>query len=436
MTNHLADEISAIVANMENQESQSNTQPPQDAIQDVYVLIVREHEVAEDQVQVVDSQPPQPQHEPSPSFDYMTLCIVLICCLPILASIFFQVYLFQHPPIATVTIIPTSQTMTLNGTMQLGRVIRPITISQSQTVPTTGKGHQDAKQATGYLTLYNGQFQSVTIAAGTILIGSSGIPIITDQEATIPAANPPSFGYVTVPAHAINAGSRGNIPAYDIHQACCATSVLAKNTQSFSGGQDERTYTTVTHNDIHSISTMLKTTLAHSITGALQGQRKPHEQLLLLPCTPTITSDHQPGDEATSVTVTVSQTCSAVAYNSQELETKATAYLVTQAQHTARAGYSLFGPVNVSVKQARISSTAPHLVFLSFKATGTWMYGLSSTAQAHIKTVIVGKTTQQALSLLGSMPGVEQATIRFTGFGDATRLPTSTGYIHIMLIVV
>src|SRR5439155_17826382 len=125
----------------------------------------------------------------------------------------------------------------------------------SQTTPTTGKGHQDAKQAQGAITLYNGLFTAQTIAGGTTLTGSSGVQIITDQDATIPAANPPIFGQVTVSAHAINPGMRGNIPAYDMNQACCTTSVLVKNVQPFSGGQNERDFSTVSTHDIHKIST-------------------------------------------------------------------------------------------------------------------------------------------------------------------------------------
>ncbi len=44
MTNNLEDEIRAIVASMDNQESQDNTQTPPEEIQDIYVLIVREQE--------------------------------------------------------------------------------------------------------------------------------------------------------------------------------------------------------------------------------------------------------------------------------------------------------------------------------------------------------------------------------------------------------
>jgi hypothetical protein len=439
MTNHLDDEIRAVLAGMDNQEKeQDKTQTPPDAIQDVYVLIVREQE--EEKTQIVDSTPIVPaQSAPVPrqhdSFRSAYLFVYFAVFL-ILATLTFQLYCIINPPIATVTIMPKSQTVTLFSTMQLGRLLPPLTISQSQTTPATGHGHQIATAATGYLTFYNGQFQSVTITAGTILTGASGIQIVTDQDATIPAGNPPSYGYITVSAHASNAGVQGNIPAYDINQACCATSVLVKNTTAFTGGQDERTYTTVTHNDIHNISTVLKTSLTQSMQGALEGQLRPQEQLHLLPCTPIVTSDHLPGEEATSVKVTISETCSAVIYNNQELQTKATTFLTTQAQQKNGAGYSLFGTVHVSVKQTTVSSTTPHLVFLSFQAAGRWIYGISPTAQEHIKHLIAGKITQEAEQLLAVMPGVAQSTIRFSGFGDDTRIPKTTGYIHLTIIVV
>ena len=372
MTNHIEDEIRALVANMDNQESQDNPQTPHEEIQDVYVLIVREQE--EDHTQIVDSTPTVTT-QPAPvtmQQDSFLSTYVFVCCslFLILSTLTFQLFCIVNPPIATITILPKSQQVTLSGTLQLGRLLQPITISQSQTTPATGKGHQSAKAATGCITLYNGQFQSVTIAAGTIITGADGTAIITDQDANIPAGNPPSYGQVTVSAHAINSGVSGNIPSYDINQACCATSVLVKNTNSFTGGQNERTYTTVTQKDIHSVSTMLKTTLAHSITGALQGQLQQGEALQLIPCTPNVTSDHPIGAEASSVTVTVTQTCSAVAYNSQELQTKATSFLATQAQQKAGAGYSLFGSITVAVKQATVNSTTPPLVFLSFSASG------------------------------------------------------------------
>jgi hypothetical protein len=437
MTNNLDDEIRAIVASMDNQEKEQDQYNQPEDIQDIYVLIVREHEA--DQTQIVDSTPLVPIQPVPITIEYGSfLSIYLFVCLSlflILATLTFQLYCIHNPLIATVTILPKSQQITLSGTMQLGRVLPPLTISQSQSTPATGKGHQNARAATGTVTFFNGLFTQQFVASGTVYTGQDGIAIVTTEDATIPPGNPGTgYGTLTVPAQAVTAGINGNIQPGDI-TITINNGLLVRNNQ-FSGGQDERNFSTVSQQDINKISTPLKISLAKSIQGALQGQLQPNEQLQLLPCSPTVTSDHQPEAEAQEVKVTVSETCSSVAYNSQELQTKATIYLATQAQHKAETGYSLFGTVNVSVTQATVSSTTPHLVFLSFKATGTWIYRLSATAQERIKELVAGKTTQEAQQLLVAMPGVESATIRFSGFGDATRIPKTTGYIHINLIVV
>ena len=107
-------------------------------MQDVYVLIVREQE--EDQTQVVDSSPTSTTTQQ----DSFLSAYVFVCCslFLVLSTLLFQLYCIQNPLIATVTIIPTSQQVTVSGTMQLGRVLPPLTISQSQTTPATGHGHQ------------------------------------------------------------------------------------------------------------------------------------------------------------------------------------------------------------------------------------------------------------------------------------------------------
>jgi VCBS repeat-containing protein len=396
------------------------------------IVICKEEEADRQEDNLIEATLVQPTKPPV--FIANATCTFYL--LLILSCIAFQVYEILNPPIATVTIIPTLQTVTLTGTLQIGRLLHPLTVSQSQTTPTTGTGHQDATAATGFLTFYNGQFASQTIAAGTVLTGASGVQIVTDQEAHIPAANPPIFGQVTVSAHALNPGSRGNIPGYGINQACCANAVLAKNTQPFTGGQEERNFQTVAKADIATTAAPLKTAVAQSMSAALQSQLTPQEQLSLLPCPPHVTSDHQPGQEATQVKVTVSQTCSAVAYNREELEKKATVFLATQAHQKTGAGYILFGTVHVSVRQATMTSTPHPLVFLSFHAQGTWFYGLTHTAQEQIKHLIAGKSTQEAVTLLASLPGVEHAAIRFTGFGDESRLPKDTRYISITLVIV
>lgn len=395
------------------------------------IVIVKEEKGKERVDNAVETTLAQPKR-PSVLFAYATCVFYLLL---VLSCIVFQVYALLNPPFATITIVPKSQTVTYAGRLQLGRLLYPLTLSQSQTVGTTGKGHQDARAATGTITFYNGLFTSQTIAAGTILAGADGIPVVTNQAARIPAGNPPSYGHVSVTAHAIHPGVQGNIPAYEINQACCAVSVLAKNIQPFSGGAEERDFQTVAPSDSATLAATLTKSLALSVTGALHGQLLPFEQLHLLPCTPTVTSDHQPGQEATHVTVSVSETCHAVAYNQNDLAAQARDVLSRQAAAQAGGAYSLFGNTHVRVTQAIITRTPHPLVFLSFEASGMWVYALSSRTQQQIKTLLAGKTPHGALQLLMSLPGVTQASLRFAGFGDAARLPKNLQNIHLVLLV-
>ena len=437
MHDKLADHVRRIVASMDERRNDQEQDVPGVIEQDTQPEETIHIHYFPDAIVIVKEENDNPQHDNTVESTlaqtkkppvFMAYAICLLYLFLILSCIAFQLYCIVNPPIATVTIVPKTKTINLTGTMQLGRVLHTLSISQSQTIPTTGRGHQDAQASTGFITFYNGLFTSQTIATGTILTGADGVQIITDQDATIPAGNPPSYGQVTVSAHAVNTGTKGNIPAYDINQACCANAILAKNTQSFSGGQNERDFSTVSHLDIHTLTTQLVPTVAQSMQAALQGQLTPQEQMQLLPCTPTVTSDKQPGQEATQVKVTVSVTCSAVAYNQSELVAKATDFLTHQTATTLKTGYSRFGAVKVSVSQAIIQRQ----VILSFHAQGTWIYALSQRAQEQIKRMISGKTKQEALHLLAALPGVAQASINW---GDDSRLPKDSGYMHLVLFI-
>src|SRR5258708_13715484 len=85
----------------------------------------------------------------------------------------------------TVNGLSKSQKLKVNGTLQLGRGVSPITVSQSATIPTTGHAHQDAKAATGYITFYNGQSNQITVPTGTTLTGTSRELIVTDVASYI-----------------------------------------------------------------------------------------------------------------------------------------------------------------------------------------------------------------------------------------------------------
>src|SRR5712692_6223871 len=241
-------------ASPEPEEAKQETQE-----QEILALVPAEPVVIEGEVIELEQPEVAGDQIPTKQKPYWLLIpfTILFCLVFVAASLLFPLL----APTATVTIIPVERNITLTTATQVqARALAPLTLSQSTTVPATGKRQQSATRASGTITFYNGLLTSQTIAAGTILTGSDGVQIVTDQPATIPAANPPLEGQIIIPAHALLAGGEGNIPAYDINTACCAPSVVAKNTKAFTGGTEARNFLEVRREDINNAVTMLLVT--------------------------------------------------------------------------------------------------------------------------------------------------------------------------------
>jgi flagellar motor protein MotB len=369
-----------------------------------------------------------PVKEPSFFPDFM-----LILCFFLLLDMADSSLTALLTPTATITITPKVQTITMTATIPIipggngvqGRVSPALTLSQSQTIQASGHGHQDARTATGALTFYNGSFSPQTIDAGTIYKGSDGVQVRTDQTVTIAAASPgspPQFGVATVSAHAVLAGSSGNIYADDIN--ITANSVLVQNSQ-FSRGQNERDFTYVTKGDLRQVINTLNNQLTQSVQAALNSQLTPDEALVSAKCTKTVISDHQPGDQASQVKVTTSETCSAVLYNKDALQTQANRILNNLAAKKLGTGYRLFGSVRVKVTQTTQSTPA-----LVLSIGGVWVFQIN---EERIKNLIAGKPRSEAIRLLSDTPGIQRISI--SGITDNQPLPIDSSHIHLLILV-
>ncbi len=412
-------------------EPQPETPPttqPEAPEPETTALVLTEPDIIEGEV--IEIEPPESteDHTPPKQKPYWLLIVFTIACCLIFLTGSFLVPLFT--PSATVTIIPVERTITTRAVIQVpGRALLPLTLMQSMSAPATGNRHQDATRATGTITFYNGLLSSQTIAAGTVLTGNDGVHIITDQAASIPAGNPPIYGQVTVSARAVLAGEQGNILAYDINQACCATSVVAKNTQPFIGGQSARDVLVVTRTDINTVVTSLLVTLSQSENAALQAQLRPGEALITPNCTPRISSDHKPGDEAKQVSISVSVTCSGIAYTAHTLHQNAIQLFTSDATSKLGAHYTLVGDIQITIIHATSRQGQAQMLVL---VTGTLVYQITPPIQQHLLHLIAGKPQQQALATLLTFPGIQEAHITLK-VGNWT-LPDDPGNITIVVV--
>ena len=409
------------------------TNEPQPEVQELepIALVPAEPDVIEGEVIVIEPEEETADHLPPKQKPYWFLVpFTIFCCLVFLAGSYILPLL---TPTATITIIPVEQTITTTAPIQVpGRALPPITLIQSTSVKATGYTHQDATRAVGTITFYNGSFTPQPIAQGTILTGHDRVQVITDQAAIIPAGNPPVYGHASVSAHTRIAGEQGNIPAYDINQACCANAVLAKNTEAFTGGAAARNARIVTRVDINNAVTSLLIMLDQSEDAALQAQLQPGEALIPPSCTPTVSSSHKPGDEATEVQITISEACGGFASVAAMLYAHATQLITAKSSTMLGATYSLIGDIQVNIIHATITDPTRGIASIVVKIDATYVYQLSPDEKQQLVQLIAGKTKQQAINTLMQFPGIQAASIHLAA-GNTT-LPADPNHIHIIVM--
>ncbi|MBE3560596.1 MAG: baseplate J/gp47 family protein [Ktedonobacteraceae bacterium] len=234
------------------QGAESEQEPSSDPLQDEQTEASEQQSEQNREYDEASKQQPQARTRVLPA-SVIGASLALVSAV-VLAVVFIILPLL--PPVVTVTIIPAAEQVRLTRSVTIsqdqhaepgtipGRMLAPVSMSQATTVATTGTHHQDAQAAHGPLTFYNAALYAQTVPAGTLLVSKSGVQIVTDQDAIIPAGTFESNGHASVSAHAVSPGPGGNIPAFDLAGPCCLVNILVKNTTAFTGGQDARDYQT------------------------------------------------------------------------------------------------------------------------------------------------------------------------------------------------
>lgn len=423
---------------------ENKTPEPQPLATPIDTLPISEQPPEQQPEEAPDTQPATPAQEPEPPIvtelerepdapkrkqrHWLGLAGLAAAIISLTVIVMLLVIPLFHPT-ATVTIIPAVTTITATGTTEVqGRDLTPITTSQAKTVPATGTGHQDARAGSGEITFYNGYTAAQTIPAGTLLQTASGVQVVTDADATVPAANPPTQGQATVPAHALQTGPAGNIRAYSIYGACCRAYILAANTATFTGGQDARTFQAVAQSDIDNATNAVKSSLMQSMDATFREQLQQGEAATPPNCKVTPVSDHKAGEEGTQASVTVTASCSASAYQTGDVQAQATHMLTAAANEQLGEGYIVTGDPHVTVIGASVSGS---LLRLTVKAQGAMAYQLGQGELQSIKNHIAGMDKADAAAWIARQPGIKAVSIDVSAGGS---LPSDTNAIRCTLL--
>src|SRR2546423_7347001 len=238
-------------------------------IETIHLYIVREEEdqVVDSTINDTTQTATQPLVMQSYPMRLQLVPYLLIIAHLLIVLVAFSVhYYLLLTETTTIIIVPKSYRLTEHLTLSTvqSRIFQSVTLTQSRTVPATGKGHQPATQAHGAVTFYNTLPQEQIILAGTVLTASNGELFLTDSDVTIPAGTYAVNGQAQVSATAQNYGQEGNSAAGAIHGLCCRAGILVLNT-AFSGGQNKRDFTMVTQQDIHTVVSSLLPILTQQV---------------------------------------------------------------------------------------------------------------------------------------------------------------------------
>jgi hypothetical protein len=376
--------------------------------------------------------------------------IVVIILLGLLVLLYRPVLDLIFPPAATVTITPSSQTL---------RHIYPITAvpgaaiatqnqvdartlyanssTQSKTVNATGQGNMPGRAASGTLTFYNVSTSSQEVAAGTVIIDRQGIAVVNDDPLTLPAYNPLRNAVpVLDSAHTINEGSQQNIPAADFNKAlCCGSSIYVSNTTAFTGGQDAHSYTYVQQSDIDTVAATLETSLAQQATATLMAQIRSNEHLVSAPsCQQQVQSDHQAGDQVSTLTVSIVVNCLGEVYDYQGAQALAAQELSLAASQNPGSTYLPTGHITTQIVQAVPDNQGNVLLMVS--AQGVWVYEFTNSQRAALARLVAGKSRENALAALRGQLGVSGAVIALNNAAGENTLPGNTSSITISVAAV
>jgi hypothetical protein len=333
----------------------------------------------------------------------------------------------------TYTFLAVTGTADPNQKQIVSRLLSYTTPTKTETIKTTGIGYTPAIQAKGDITFYNEAPYSQTIVAGTVLTGSDGVQVITDETASIPAGNGGTNGSATVPTHAIVGGTVGNIQPLDVNTLCCLSGILAKNTRAFTGGIDPQAYPMVSSIDLQTATHQVASMLDPLARNGLQSQIAETERILTpVQCSYNTLSTPKVGERATEARVNVSEVCQTQVIDYTALQEQAGLLFDADAAKTLQWGVLQGNSLALTLATPWLLDSSHHTYKLAVTASGTLVFQLSETEVHRLVTQIAGKPITQAQHELLQLQGVQGVSIQPARQGETT-LPADPNQIQIIL---
>ncbi len=330
---------------------------------------------------------------------------------------------------ATITVVLDQHTIA--GTVAISQQAHAISTTGklAQTIP-AGIVYVPGQHAHGLLTFHSANIGcgcAVVVPAGTVFHGADGIAVITESAAILgPSCT------VSVPAQALVSGPVGDIRAFDI-QTLYSKGISVQNGAAFSDGTNGYYYSVVQQSSINSITHKFAARLSHTVPLALDAKANQAGLTLLSKhCIAYTSANHKAGQTAKNVTVVITMTCTAQAYNPRAAEAQALQLLTQQAQAAFGNDYTLTDLAQDKVTTAILVDPRTGTVLVTAMVQGRWTYQLQKEQRQEITHMLAGKDLDDAIVFLHEQRGIESASIARSSYVP-NMLPVIANNINIVV---
>ncbi len=190
-----------------------------------------------------------------------------------------------------------------------------------------------------------------------------------------------------------------------------------KNVTAFTKGQDAKPNSVFQQIDIDKAASPLIAQLKTSTQASLQKQVNSNERVVdgSFQCTPTTTPNQRVGAIVSSVTVSVSVSCTEEVFDLTAALSMARNLLPTNLPTGVNVtGYALQGNVVTNLLSASVVSAAGQ-GNVQVQAVGRWVYQFSSQMEQQIKQAVLGHNKAEAQNILAQYAGISNAVINISG---------------------
>lgn len=285
-------------------------------------------------------------------------------------------------------------------------------VSDSLDGPATGK-KEVGEKATGEVTIYNSSAQLVVLNAGTIITGPNNLKFTLDDKVTIASASGDIFSGTTpskvkVKVTASQIGEESNFPSNTVFNFASLSSVAGKNENPFSGGTKKEVKVVSRQDQDNLTKTLLDRLLAKARDNLLKTGSEKGEKIIEATISQEVLEkkfSRQVNEEGDRLSLSLKVKFKSLSFNESEIQG-----LFQEQLNQSIPQDFILKPAGVVISFGK-TKTVNKVISTSISVKATL---LPKIDQKTLKNKIKGKTVQETLQILSTLPNTKDYKIKIT----------------------